>query len=143
MSPQYQQNLSENLSLKLQLAQWAVTEKKQKIYNQTLTEVQQWLTEYFDMENVENQSFYQGIQQLKSEIISYDYPSTLLSLKAISKVLASKSLKPLLDPLAPQVMPNTLPDNQIEPIHATSKKSPAAIAPQESKVQPKSTSETI
>jgi uroporphyrin-3 C-methyltransferase len=143
MSPQYQQNLSENLSLKLQLAQWAVTEKKQKIYNQTLTEVQQWLTEYFDMENVENQSFYQGIQQLKSEIISYDYPSTLLSLKAISKVLASKPLKPLLDPLAPQVMPNTLPDNQIEPIDATSKKSPEAIAPQESKVQPKSTSETI
>jgi uroporphyrin-3 C-methyltransferase len=121
MSPQYQQNLRENLSLKLQLAQWATGEQKQKVYDQTLTEIQQWLNEYFDMSSVENQSFYQDIQQLKNETISYDYPNSLLSLKAIRKVLADKPLKPMLDNLE-------LPNEIITPEQKTVEESLAAPA---------------
>lgn len=152
MSPQYQQNLRENLSLKLQLAQWATGEQKQKVYDQTLTEIQQWLNEYFDMSSVENQSFYQDIQQLKSEVISYDYPNSLLSLKAIRKVLADKTLKPILDKLElpnelitpeqetveePLVIPNTLPDNKLTPSDGESETIP------ENKIATSSTSEAI
>jgi len=148
MSPQYQQNLRENLSLKLQLAQWATVEQKQKVYDQTLIETQQWLNEYFDMSSVENQSFYQDIQQLKSEVISYDYPNSLLSLNAIRKVLADKPLKPMLDKLElpnelvtpeqetvedPLVIPNTLPDNKLAPSDEVP----------ETKIAPSSTSEAI
>jgi uroporphyrin-3 C-methyltransferase len=143
MSPQHQQNLIENLSLKLQLAQWAVTEKKQKIYNQTLNDIQLWLTEYFDMQKVENQSFYQAIQKLKGKIITYDYPSTLLSLKAMSKVLAETPLKPTLDQLTPQVMPDKLPEDKEKALNGSSRALTEELAPQESKVQPNSTNEAL
>jgi uroporphyrin-3 C-methyltransferase len=143
MSPQHQQNLIENLSLKLQLAQWAVTEKKQKIYNQTLNDIQLWLTEYFDMQKVENQSFYQAIQKLKGKIITYDYPSTLLSLKAMSKVLAETPLKPTLDQLTPQVMPDKLHEDKEKALNRSSRALTEEVAPQDSKVQPNSTNEAL
>jgi uroporphyrin-3 C-methyltransferase len=141
MSPQYQQNLRENLSLKLQLAQWATSEQKQKVYDQALAEIQQWLNDYFDMDNVENQNFYQGIQQLKSKIVSYDYPSSLLSLKAIREVLADKPLTPMLDSLEQQ-------NKQTAPAEEKLEQPPTKTAPQQ-KVEPQqekksaSTSEAI
>lgn len=99
LPPQFQQNLRENLSLKLQLVQWSASERKQKLYNQNLNGIQLWIEQYFDMSAVENKNFYQGIEQLKSEIVSYDYPSTLSSLNAIRKVLADQPLKPVIDKL--------------------------------------------
>jgi uncharacterized protein HemX len=51
------------------------------------------------MSAVENKKFYQGIEQLKSETVSYDYPSTLSSLNALRKVLADQPLKPVIDKL--------------------------------------------
>jgi uroporphyrin-3 C-methyltransferase len=99
LPPQFQQNLRENLSLKLQLVQWSASERKQKLYNQNLNDIQLWIEQYFDMSAVENKNFYQGIEQLKSETVSYDYPPTLSSLNALSKVLADQPLKPLIDEL--------------------------------------------
>lgn len=125
LSPQFQQNLRENLSLKLQLIQRAASEQKQNIYNQTLNDVQLWLEQYFDMTALENQKFLQSIQALKSEIVSYDYPSTLLSLKAIRKLLTEQPLKPVLDKLEQKI--NTV--------------QPAVEAPQTEKEPSKSTSE--
>ena len=99
LPPQYQQNLRENLSLKLQLVQWSASERKQKLYNQNLDDIQVWLEKYFDLTAVENKNFYQSIQKLKSEIVSYDYPATLSSLNAIRKVLADQPLKPIVEKL--------------------------------------------
>jgi len=99
LSPQYQQNLRENLSLKLQLVQWSASEQKQKLYNQNLDDIQLWLEQYFDMTAVENKNFYQSIKKLKSEMVSYDYPSTLSSLNAIRKALEDKPLKPMIENL--------------------------------------------
>ncbi len=124
MSPQFQQNLRENLNLKLQTAQWSVTKQKQKLFTTTLSDVQIWLDNYFDMNAIENQNFYQSIQQLKSKIVSYDYPGSLLSLKAIRKVLTEKPLKPLLDNLEQKNLPvkpkkeiteETKPQKETEP----------------------------
>jgi uroporphyrin-3 C-methyltransferase len=99
LSPQFQQNLRENLSLKLQLVQWSASEGKQKIYNQTLNDVKLWLEQYFDMDEIENINFSKGIEQLKSEIVTFDFPSTLSSLKALRQVMADKPLKPIIDKL--------------------------------------------
>ncbi|MEW6989685.1 uroporphyrinogen-III C-methyltransferase [Colwelliaceae bacterium 6441] len=90
MSPNHQQNLKENLALKLQQAQWAASEEKSALFTQSLNEIQQWLIQYFDMGHLETAKFYQGIERLKSEVISYDYPSKLLSLDAIRNVLTNK-----------------------------------------------------
>jgi len=99
LPPQFQQNLRENLSLKLQLVQWSASERKQKLYNQNLNDIQLWIEKYFDMSAVENKNFFQGIEQLKSETVSYDYPSTLSSLNALRKALENQPLKPIIDKL--------------------------------------------
>lgn len=83
MAPEQQQHLKQNLSLKIQLAQWAASEYKTDIYQQTLVDIQTWMNEFFDMEADINQKFYQAIAQAKQHTIHYDYPSTLTSLTAI------------------------------------------------------------
>ncbi len=87
MAPDQQQHLKQNLSLKIQLAQWAASEQKEEIYQQTLLDIQQWLNEFFDMDLPVNERFYQSIEQLKQQTIHYDYPSDLRSLAAIKRLL--------------------------------------------------------
>jgi len=83
MSPKHQQNLRENLSLKLQLAQWAASQAKAQLFKQTLSDIQLWHQQYFDMDNLVNQKFNQRIGELKNSTVAVNYPSTLLSLSAI------------------------------------------------------------
>ena len=90
LSPQHQQNLRENLSLQLQQAQWAARKEKSALYLEILTEIQTWLTQYFDMSEVSNQLFLSSIEQLKTQRISFDYPSDLSSLSAIRHILSDK-----------------------------------------------------
>jgi len=87
MTPDQQQHLKQNLSLKVQLVQWAASEQKEDIYQQTLLDIQQWLNEFFDMDLAVNQKFYQAIEQLKQQTIYYDYPSDLRSATAIKRLL--------------------------------------------------------
>ncbi|WP_246047113.1 uroporphyrinogen-III C-methyltransferase [Colwellia ponticola] len=87
MAPEQQQHLKQNLSLKVQLVQWAASEQKAEVYQQTLVDIQQWLTEFFDMSLPVNKKFYQSIEQLKQQTIHYDYPSDLRSLAAIKRLL--------------------------------------------------------
>jgi len=96
MTPDQQQHLKQNLSLKVQLVQWAASEQKDEIYQQTLLDIQQWLNEFFDMDIAVNQKFYQAIEQLKQQTIYYDYPSDLRSATAIKRLLdnAKQGVKP-------------------------------------------------
>ncbi len=87
MAPEQQQHLKQNLSLKIQLVQWAASEQKETIYQQTLLDIQQWLNEFFDMNLPVNERFYNAIEQLKKQTIYYDYPSDLRSLAAIKRLL--------------------------------------------------------
>jgi uroporphyrin-3 C-methyltransferase len=87
MTPDQQQHLKQNLSLKVQLVQWAASEQKEEIYQQTLLDIQQWLNEFFDMNLPVNKRFYNSIEQLKKQTIYYDYPSDLRSLAAIKRLL--------------------------------------------------------
>ena len=92
MSANNQQHLKENLALKLQQAQWAASEEKSALFAQSLDDISLWLSEYFDMGHLETAKFYQSIQLLKSEIVSYDYPTKLQSLSAIRQILTNKSV---------------------------------------------------
>lgn len=87
MTPDQQQHLKQNLSLKIQLVQWAASEQKEEIYQQTLLDIQQWLNEFFDMNLPVNKRFYQSIEKLKQQTIHYNYPSDLRSLAAIKRLL--------------------------------------------------------
>ena len=93
ISPDQQENLKHNLSLKVQLAIWSATERKGELYSQSLADIQQWLNEFFDMENNANQLFYNTIAALQSKQVTYDYPSELSSLTAIRTTLRNQQSK--------------------------------------------------
>ena len=78
MSPQFEQNLRENLSLKLQTAIWSARKSNNDIYTMSLNDIQTWLITYFNMSNAVNQNFNQSIELLKTATISFDYPNDLL-----------------------------------------------------------------
>jgi uroporphyrin-3 C-methyltransferase len=111
LSPSQQKNLRENLSLKLQQAQWAVREEKTAIYQQTLIDIQDWLTHYFDMTDKKNQHFISEIQALKTETISFDYPSTLSSLQGMRSLINQQTPSNYRSTLDKTISVQTIDDN--------------------------------
>jgi len=105
LNPLQQQNLRQNLSLKIQLAIWAATEKKPELYQQTLTDIELWLSQYFDMEQLINISFNKNIVMLKAVLIYFDYSVELNSLNAVRKMLERKPLQQLIEPTLEPVIP--------------------------------------
>ena len=83
LTPVQKQNLMTNLKLKLGQAQWAASNGKESVYQQSLLETQTWLKTYFDMDSATNQQFSQSILNLTSERIFIEYPKELASLSAI------------------------------------------------------------
>lgn len=93
ISPTQQENLQQNLSLKIQFALWAASERKGDVYQKALVDIQQWLNEFFDMENTVNQHFYRSLTDLQQKQINYNYPSELGSLTAIRTTLRNQQIK--------------------------------------------------
>jgi uroporphyrin-3 C-methyltransferase len=87
IAPVQQENLKQNLSLKIQLALWAASEGKNEIYHKSLTDIESWLNEFFAMEHEYNQSFMENILALKNQKVSYDYSNDLASLPAIRAMM--------------------------------------------------------
>ena len=91
MSPEFTQNLRENLNLKLQTAIWAASKMNQQVYQLSLNETHQWLKDYFDMAAINNQNFANTIINLQNETISAEYPNKLAALAAVRQILSSKN----------------------------------------------------
>lgn len=91
MSPAFQQNLRENLDLKLQTAIWAASKGNTEIYRQSLTDIQTWLNDYFDMAETSNQNFANTVVAMKNETINVSYPNKLTSLAAIRDILSNNT----------------------------------------------------
>ncbi|SEL31633.1 uroporphyrin-3 C-methyltransferase [Colwellia chukchiensis] len=108
MSAEFQQNLRENLSLKLQTAIWAASKANHEIYLQALNDVQRWLQDYFDNTKPLTLNFIDAIEQLKTATISVDYPNGLPSLTLIRAILSSKEkVAPAIEaPLTPDETPS-------------------------------------
>jgi len=93
MSPQQQLHLKQNLSLKVQLTLWAASERKGDIYQKSLTDIEQWLNEFFDMGDNINQHFSKTLHDLKQKQVNYNYPSELAALAAIRTALRKQTVK--------------------------------------------------
>jgi uroporphyrin-3 C-methyltransferase len=89
MSPTFQQNLRENLNLKLQTAIWAASKGNTEIYRQSLIDINAWLHDYFDMAETSNQHFSEALLVLKNETVNVSYPNKLVSLAVIRDILSS------------------------------------------------------
>lgn len=96
MSPEQQANLKQNLSLKIQLALWAASERKGIVYQKALTDIQLWINEFFDMENAINQSFIKSVEQLKHRQMNFDYSTELNALKSIRAAIRSQKTMPVI-----------------------------------------------
>lgn len=90
MSPEHQQNLRENLALKLQQAQWAAAKGNSALYIATLDDAQAWLSQYFSLEHVQTGNFFDSLAKLKNEIIEVQYPTSLKALPAIRAINEAK-----------------------------------------------------
>ena len=91
LDPNQQSNLKQNLSLKLQLAQWAASQQSTEVYAQTLVDIENWVTTYFDMAKQENINFLSRINELKQLNVSVNYPDSLSALKVIRSKIAEAS----------------------------------------------------
>lgn len=95
ISPDQQENLKQNLSLKIQLALWAASERKGELYQKALGDIKQWFNEFFDMDNNLNQQFANALTSLQNKKVTYNYPSELISLTAIRSTLRNQQSQPL------------------------------------------------
>lgn len=95
MSPEFQQNLRENLSLKIQTAIWAARKANSDIYIASLIEIEQWLQSYFDMNEAVNRNFLSALTQLKANIISAEYDNKLISLARIRTLIEAMNKAPI------------------------------------------------
>ena len=90
MEPKFEQNLFHNLSLKFQQAQWAISKGHTELYQQTILDIQTWLSTYFDMTKPATQKFNARLSEIKNLPINVDYPQELESQQALQKVLDKK-----------------------------------------------------
>lgn len=95
LTPQYQQHLRQNLSLKLQQAQWAVTQQNEVLYRENLVDISNWLNEYFDETAQINTNFINEIDRLKTSNIRFTFDQQLTSVDAIKQMLLPKALPKL------------------------------------------------
>ena len=95
LTPQYQQHLRQNLSLKLQQAQWAVTQQNEVLYRENLVDISNWLNEYFDETAQINTNFINEIDRLKTSNIRFTFDQQLTSVDAIKQMLLPKALPEL------------------------------------------------
>jgi len=111
ISPEQQENLKQNLNLKIQLALWAASERKGDIYQKTLVDIQQWLNEFFDMESNINQLFSKALTNLQQKQVNFDYPSELGSLNAIRSTLRNQQTR---SPLSSKVEANEVKNKPLQ-----------------------------
>lgn len=80
LSPKQQQNLTSNLQLKIQQAQWAASKENKTLFKASLNDITDWLSTYYDMDESSNQTFNKSMTQLKKAVIEVKYPNQLNSL---------------------------------------------------------------
>lgn len=125
MSPEHQNNLRENLALKLQLAQWAAIEEKAQVYQAALADIEDWLQEYFDQKAPKNQAFLTEISRLKSLLMTYQYPDSLASLRTIRALLKQKNILINSD----KSKPKNTPQSVLPEVVPQEKESPPSVIP--------------
>lgn len=143
VSPKQQQSLKQNLKLKIQLALWAASERKSDIYQKSLTDLKQWFTEFFDIEETKNQRFLQAITDLQAQRVSYDYPSELTSLTAIRIALKNYEAAALIPlPEKPQASPTeSVNDAEKQPTEKQADAANSELKSEESSQAPEEQSE--
>lgn len=86
LPPNQHEWLRENIAFTLAQAQWAVLQQKSALYQQSLTSVRQWLTDYYP-DNPERSKILARITELLAINIAPNLPDIHASLQAVQQVL--------------------------------------------------------
>ena len=106
MEPKFEQNLYHNFELKFQQAQWAVTQGNTILFRKTVTDMQLWLSKYFDMTKATTQQFNARLGEVKNMEVNIEYPKNLQSAVALQNLIntnknANKKVAPIMSSAEP------------------------------------------
>lgn len=90
ISPQNDRLLRENILLNLQTAQLAALQNNQALFESNLTNVKQWVEQYFKQKPASTQAFLQQVSELLSSSVELDLPQSLQSYTLIRDISQSK-----------------------------------------------------
>ena len=88
LPPKEEYFLRQNLVLKLQIAQMALLEGNQILFQSALGEAQVWVSDSFDQENPGTVAMLKAFTRLSASQVSVDLPNIASSLKAARSLLA-------------------------------------------------------
>ncbi|WP_371374732.1 uroporphyrinogen-III C-methyltransferase [Thalassotalea aquiviva] len=91
MAPKNEAYLFQNLALKVQQIQWAISQESETLYQQSVADLTLWINQYFDLEASQTQQLLARLQELKESPITQDIPLTLRSHAELQKLLRSLS----------------------------------------------------
>ncbi len=114
LPPKEEYYLRQNLVLKFQLAELALLRGDQAIYSNALAEADQWIKQYFALDNIQTQVVLAGIEKLQRIDIAGQMPDISGSLEVARQVMAKFSQRPSRnnDPIG-------LPKIPIDPVGAS------------------------
>jgi uroporphyrin-3 C-methyltransferase len=95
LPPKEEYFLRQNLVLKLQIAQMALLERNQSVFQSALGEAQVWVSGSFDGKNPRTVAMVKSIRRLSASQVAVDLPDIASSLKAARSQLAGfKGVQP-------------------------------------------------
>ncbi|GAA0207442.1 hypothetical protein GCM10009123_13690 [Kangiella japonica] len=117
ISPQKDRLLRENILLNLQTAQLAALQNNQALFESNLTNVKQWVEQYFKQKPAATQAFLEQVSELLNGSVELDLPQSLQSYTLIREISQSKVDAWLESPSTTKeaqegVAPDTQPDNE-------------------------------
>ncbi|PCJ45511.1 MAG: hypothetical protein COA74_15515 [Gammaproteobacteria bacterium] len=83
-----------NLSLLLQNAQYATLKQQPKLYQQSLSQLKDWVVEYFDLLDPGVNAFVKELDALNAMSVRVELPETLISRVIISRQLEKRLAQP-------------------------------------------------
>ena len=124
ISPKQQAQLKQNLTLKIQLALWAASQHKGDVYIKSINDIEQWINDFFDVQDLNNQHFVQSLTELKVKKVDFAYPNDLNALSALRSIISKKQTVPLTESINDKKAVNeVLPSSeQVQPTQAHTEK---------------------
>ncbi len=120
ISPKQQAQLKQNLTLKIQLALWAASQHKGDVYIKSINDIEQWINDFFDVQDLNNQHVLLSLTELKVKKVDFAYPNDLNALSALRSIISKKQTLPLTESINDkkaviEVLPNS---EQVQPVKA-------------------------
>jgi len=98
ISPQHDALLRQNILLNLQTAQLAAIQHNDAMYQSSLNEIEDWVSQYFKSEPATTTAFMQQLDELVQMSVALNLPQQLESLRAIEQLTGRQASRSVQEP---------------------------------------------